>query len=125
MSQTENTAGSRHKVMICEDEFIVALDLKLMLEDFGFEVLGPFSEVSAASEFVKDTCPDVALLDVNLRDGQVFPLADTLAEKGVPMVFHSGHVDDSEIRERYPEAASCKKPVNTEGLKTALFQSVA
>ena len=122
MSQTDDGSSQRQTVLICEDEFIVALDLKLLLEDFGFDVLGPFAEVASAEAFVSKVTPDVALLDVNLRDGQVFPLADKLAKQGVRLVFHSGHVDDYEIRARYPEAANCQKPVNTAGLKMALCQ---
>lgn len=106
--------------MICEDESIVALDLQLLVEDFGLEPLGPFSHVSQALEFVEHTTPDVALLDVNLRDGQVFPLADKLADKGVQLVFHSGHMGAHDIQSRYPDAASCQKPVSTHALKRAL-----
>lgn len=106
--------------MLCEDEFIVAMDLKLQLEDVGFVVLGPFAKTSEGLAAIKDQVPDLAVLDVNLRDGQVFPVADALSKLGVHMVFHSGHVDEDEIRDEYPEAIFCPKPASSARLQEAL-----
>lgn len=64
---------------------------------------------------------DEALLNVNLRDGQVFPLADLLKERGLHLVFHPGHMDDPEIMHRYPGAMTCPKPVDTTRLEAALI----
>ncbi|MGR3322245.1 MAG: response regulator [Pseudooceanicola sp.] len=112
------------KVMICEDEAIVALDLKLMIEDFGFETVGPFGSVNDALRHVEDARPDIAVLDVRLRDGEVYPLADKLRGMDVRMIFHSGHVDEDEIERMYPNAVCCRKPVSTHDLKAALVDSV-
>ena len=125
MTQIEESRSRPKTVMLCEDEFIVAMDLQLLLEDFGYKVIGPFSEVSAGLNAIEEFVPDVAFLDVNLRDGTVFPLADALKDRGVHLVFHSGHIDDSEVLMRYPGAATCPKPVNTSRLKTALEPPVA
>lgn len=110
--------------MLCEDEFIVAMDLQLLLEDLGFEVIGPFGDVSDGLSWVEEQLPDVAVLDVNLRDGPVFPLADVLKERGVHLVFHSGHADHRDIEDRYPGSTSCPKPVSGARLKDALLQKV-
>ena len=64
---------------------------------------------------------DEALLNVNLRNGQVSPLADLLKERGVHLVFHPGHMDDPEIVHRYAGAVTCPKPVDTYRLETALI----
>lgn len=112
--------GRKAKVMVCEDEFVVALDMQLMIEEFGFIVQGPYPSLKSAYEGLEKDPPDVALLDVSLKDGLVYPLADRLRDMGVPLVFHSGHVNDDEISERYPGAICCHKPVDTGSLKSAL-----
>ena len=113
----------KSKVLLCEDEYIVALDLQLLIEEFGFEVIGPFASVSNAMREIGDTRPDMAVLDVSLKDGEVYPLADRLQEMGVGLVFPSGHVNDHEIKARYPQAECCLKPVHTSRLKAALQQA--
>ena len=70
--------GSKPTVLLCEDEYIVALDLQLLLEEFGYEVIGPFDSFSKGLNALNDVRPDMAVLDVRLRDGEVFPLADKL-----------------------------------------------
>jgi len=111
--------------MLCEDEYIVALDIQLLLEDMDFEVLGPFADMTSARDALDGTKPDFAVLDVNLRDGHVFPLADTLSEAGVRLIFHSGHADDTEINRRYPDAVTCMKPIDPARLKDVLVVSEA
>ena len=73
MTQADTSGSAAKTVLLCEDEYIVAMDLQLILEDFGYKVVGPFAKVSAGLDAVQDFSPDVAFLDVNLRDGQVFP----------------------------------------------------
>ena len=99
-----NDNENRATVLVCEDEFVVALDLKLLIEEFGFQVMGPFAKRADALEKLDQNLPDVALLDVRLKDGEVFPLADKLVDLGVPIVFHSGHIFEEDVRNRYPGA---------------------
>lgn len=121
MSRTQQDHATNRKVLLCEDEAIVALDLKFMLEDLGFDVIGPFADMKSAKGSLDTSLPDIAVLDVNLRDGQVFPLADMLMKEGVQLIFHSGHVNSLEISRRYPGAETCMKPVDPAKLKNALF----
>ncbi len=119
LTSGEKTPG-RGRVMICEDEVIVAMDLQMLVEDFGYEVIGPFPGLAEAFAALGDTRPDIALLDVRLKDGEVFPLADRLREMGVGLVFQSGHVYDDEIQAKYPRAGCCLKPISPSGLRRAL-----
>ncbi|KEO55505.1 response regulator [Thioclava indica] len=98
------------KVLIAEDEAIVALDLQMMIEDLGARVLGPCATMRAAMTQIAQDLPDAAVLDVMLADGEVYELADRLRDAGVALVFHSGHADPAELLERYPEASVCPKP---------------
>ena len=98
------------RILIMEDEFIVALDLSDMATDLGFEVTGPFATLAEGVSAVHRSPPDAAILDVQLADGEVFPLADELVRLGVPIIFHSGHADGQLLHSRYPGARSAGKP---------------
>ena len=98
------------KIMIVEDEFIVGLDLVETAQDLGFHAEGPFASVRAATAATDTLIPDAAILDVQLEDGEVYPLADKLTRMGVPIIFHSGHAHPRELAERYPASLTCGKP---------------
>ena len=102
--------GHRPTVLVVEDEFIIALDLSETVRDLGFNVEGPFADKENAFVAIDADLPDCAILDVKIADGEVYPLADALADAGVPLIFHSGHTPPSEIAERYPRAQACAKP---------------
>lgn len=112
-------------VLIMEDEFIVALDLSDITQDLGFSVDGPFATVAEGLRSVAQHTPDAAILDVQLADGEVFPLADYLMKMGVPIIFHSGHADNSQLKGRYPDARSAGKPCAAELIASYLVQVTA
>jgi len=102
--------GHRPTVLVVEDEFIIALDLSETVRDLGFRVEGPFADKENAFIAIDQHMPDCAILDVKTADGEVYPLADALADAGVPLIFHSGHIPPDELAERYPQAQACAKP---------------
>ena len=106
----------RPKVLVVEDEFIIALDVSETVRDLGYALEGPYEDKQRAFLAIEDELPDCAILDVFTGDGEVYPLADALTEAGVPIIFHSGHVSPSEVRERYPEAWACAKPCSPDKL---------
>ncbi|MBE9639678.1 response regulator [Salipiger mangrovisoli] len=108
------------KVLICEDEAVVALDLQIFLEDAGFEVIGSFPTRSGALSAIGSMNPDLAVLDVRLADGEVFPVAERLKDMGVGLVFHSGHLKRHDVSGEYPDAEFCMKPVAPDTLIAAL-----
>ena len=104
-------AGSEQPtVLVVEDEVIIALDLSETVRDLGFRVEGPYANNSHAIIAIDQEMPDFAILDVRTADGEVFPLADALTAAGVPIIFHSGHITECEIAERYPDAQTASKP---------------
>ena len=102
--------SERPTVLVVEDEFIIALDLSETVRDLGFRVEGPFADKENAFIAIDRHMPDCAILDVKTADGDVYPLADALADAGVPIIFHSGHIAPDDIADRYPEARTCSKP---------------
>jgi len=80
-------AGDLEKVvLLVEDELIVAMDLAHLLEDHGWQVLGPAASVQRALQLLKEQLPSVAILDINLRDELVTPVAEALMKQGIPFV---------------------------------------
>lgn len=114
----------RPRVLVVEDEFIIALDLSETVQDLGYELDGPYSDRRNALASIGDELPDCAILDVFTADGEVYPLADRLSEAGVPIIFHSGHVPPEELKGRYPEAHACAKPCPPDRLIDALQDAV-
>lgn len=99
-----------HRILVAEDELIVAFDLCDTVEEAGFQVEGPHAGISGAMLAFQKEKPDLAILDVELDDGIVFPLAQKLAAEDVPIIFHSGRHTSDEVRERFPDAITLAKP---------------
>jgi two-component system, response regulator PdtaR len=117
--------AERPKVLVVEDEFIIALDLSETVKDLGYALEGPYADKEHAFIAIEGgDLPDCAILDVFTSDGEVYPLADVLTEAGVPIIFHSGHVTPSEVRQRYPEAWACAKPCSPDKLIDVLQEAV-
>ncbi|MEM9501222.1 MAG: response regulator [Pseudomonadota bacterium] len=98
------------KILVAEDELIVAFDLCETVAEAGFEVEGPHSGVSSAMLAFEKERPDLAILDIQLNDGVVYPLAQKLAEEGVPLIFHSGRHIREEVEAHFPKAMTLHKP---------------
>jgi CheY-like chemotaxis protein len=86
---TDAAAGKR--VLVVEDELLVAMGLEMVLTDAGCHVVGPIGRLDEAMAAAATEEVDVALLDVNLRGHPVFPVADALAARGIPFVFLTGY----------------------------------
>lgn len=104
------------RIIVVEDNPIVALDLEFILSGAGAEVIGPFHAIPTMCE----SRPDAAILDVELDGCTVFPFAERLRARGVPIVFHTGYWDTDAIRHRFPHAFLRRKPSLPEDLLDAL-----
>ena len=80
-----------HRVLIVEDDYLLASDLALRIENAGYGVIGPFPSVDQALNAIDGERPSVAILDVQLLDEKSYPVADRLVEIGVPFVFLTGY----------------------------------
>ena len=97
-------------VLVAEDEMIIGVDLCDTVEEAGYEVAGPYDTASSAIDALERRKPDLAILDVRLDDGEVYPLADALIAANVPVIFHSGEVSPREMSGRYPDSHALAKP---------------
>lgn len=97
-------------ILVAEDEAIIGHDLRDTVEEAGYIVEGPHGNVSSAMRAVQANRPDLAILDIELDDGVVYPLAERLMEERIPFIFHSGHVPMAEMAARFPNARALEKP---------------
>ncbi len=114
-------AGKR--VMVVEDEFILAMLIEEVLTDAGWVVVGPFARVADALSAARTESIDIALLDVDVAREKVFPVAYVLEERGIPFLFVTGY-GDSVLPQDRPDWQACTKPYRPEELATRLAAMV-
>jgi DNA-binding NtrC family response regulator len=115
-------AGQR--LLILEDEMLVALALEDIVTRWGSRIVGPVANVATALAAIAAEPPDAALLDVNLQGERADPVADALAARGVPFVFVTGY-GGLDLPARFAEAPLLSKPFEPAALKAALLKAIA
>lgn len=101
------------RILICEDNPLIALDLQAILESDGHEVVGVCERAADARSHIDDV--DFALLDVDLADGPSFSVAEWLEERGVPFVFVTAS-RPSDLPERLRRAQVVAKPYREDAI---------
>ena len=108
------------RILVVEDETLIALALCDDLVELGWEILGPAASIEEAVRILANTPPpDIALLDVNLSGHLVYPLADQLRADGIPFIFCTGY-ERLDNHERFSNEAIVRKPVNINQLTEQL-----
>ncbi|AKS19486.1 response regulator [Xanthomonas campestris] len=107
------------RVLVVEDESLVAMLLEDCLAELGYEVAGTVGDVSTALEAVKQGNLDMAVLDVNLGGTMSFPIAEELDARGVPYIFVTGYAS-SGIPEKFRHRHGVQKPFRFRDLQDAL-----
>lgn len=87
----EHGARRAPRILVVEDDLLIAMDLVDELEDAGISVAGPARTVKEALRMIELQEIDAALLDVNLQDEDSYPIATVLQQRGLPFAFLSGH----------------------------------
>ena len=116
-------AGRR--ILVAEDDPLIAAELRDALADQGAEVVGPVPTVRAAMAAIEARPPDIAVLDVNLRNASSAPVVDLLRAAAVPHVLVTGYLqhqlDDASLR----EAPILSKPLRRKELIATLEGAIA
>ena len=110
-----------NKILVVEDEPLVAMNLSKSLAELGFSVVGPYSTLAKAAAAAVEMEVDGALLDVNLSGENVYPVADILASKNVPFAFITGYGEEA-LTSKYTNAPVLQKPVDQRTLQNLLAQ---
>jgi DNA-binding response OmpR family regulator len=98
-------------VLVLDNQFLLADDVRRVLEQAGAKVLGPCRDEESALKLLQTRAPDCAVLDPDLGGGPTYEIARTLKAKGVPFVFLTGY-DDDVIPPAFAGAACLTKPVD-------------
>jgi CheY-like chemotaxis protein len=110
---------SRPRVLLVEDEALVAMMMEDVLEDLGWEVAGSFGDVKPALEWLASNHKlDAAVLDINLGTEMVFPVAEALKARGTPFTFLTGYTAPHRAGEF--DIPILNKPVDVEQLEQVL-----
>ncbi len=107
------------RVLVVEDEALIAMMIEDYLLDMGHEVVGPVSRLEAAVETARSGRFDCAVLDVNLSGRKSFPVAAALDAQSIPFVFATAYGADG-LGPDYGERPILRKPFSAADLKLAL-----
>ena len=106
------------RLLVVEDELLVALDIESILTDAGMIVIGPASSAAEALELIASTPPDAALIDANLGGEPITAVAEALSERGIPFAYVTGYGRES-LPEAY-QAPIVAKPFDADQLLAAV-----
>ncbi|KTB87483.1 response regulator [Pseudomonas syringae] len=121
MSSESDDRTSHPKVLLVEDETMLAMLMEMMLEDLGFATAYHASTLNDGIEYARNGEYDLAILDINIIGGDSFPIAAAIADRGIPFMFCSGYgrlgIPDAWLNRR-----CVAKPFSAEQLSEALSE---
>jgi DNA-binding NtrC family response regulator len=121
LTKADSSELSGLNILIVEDSWDVSAGLKMLLEAWGASIVGPVASVDEARRLVAECAPDVALVDINLRNGErSYALIDQLHEKGIRVVVMTAYAEVSRVKEK--AAVILQKPMRGELLLASLRQ---
>jgi CheY-like chemotaxis protein len=118
--QIGQTSLSGYRILVIEDEYFLAEDICTMLKELGADILGPVGDVGDAIGIVNSgQIIDGAVVDINLRNESIYPVAERLVARSIPFVFTSGY-DKSAIQPRFKDIELFEKPINAPAMAQSL-----
>jgi DNA-binding NarL/FixJ family response regulator len=108
-------------VLVIEDEFYLAMEIKEAIERAGGSVLGPCADATTASSEISRGSPDCAIVDINLGYGPSFEAAGELQRSGVPFLFLTGY-DAPTIPRQFAAVLRIEKPAATDRVIEAILR---
>lgn len=111
-------------LLVVEDEYLIRMLLEDMLTDLGYNVVAAVGTIAEAREHASTGEFHAAILDVNLDGEEIFPVADILAQRGLPFVFVTGYGEGS-LPAHYRGRPALQKPFQADRLKEALADILA
>ncbi len=119
LAEKAGTGMAAKRVLVVEDEFLIALDIAGVLEQAGITVIGPAGTVGDALQAIDGEVVHGALLDAHLAGEPVTRIADALKARGIPFAFVSGYGRES-LPEAYRKAPLVRKPFTDRDLLAAI-----
>src|SRR5919205_3949943 len=119
MITADNLNGRPCRVLLVEDEVLVAMLVEDMIHDGGGEMVGSSGKLTEAVDLARRAQADIALLDLNLGGTSSYPVADVLRGRGVPIVFTSGY-GSAGLIQRFQDCPMLDKPFDQNSLEQAI-----
>lgn len=119
---TDTGTWKGRKILVAEDNLLLAEVLCEFLVDLGLEVVGAVGRVDAACTLARERSLDGAVLDIQLHNQLVFPVSQILMSRKVPFIFLTGLFHLSQIPEQFANALTVRKPFDPDALKATLSQ---
>ena len=107
------------RVLIVEDELLIALLIEDFMMELGCEIVGTAARIEPAIAIAESAAIDFAVLDINLAGKLSFPVADVLRQRAIPFIFASGY-GSAGLVEEYAGAAVLQKPFGVRDLERVL-----
>lgn len=107
------------KVLLVEDEMMIALLVESMLIDLGHEVMGPVGWLNKAVAMAEHEDLNLAVIDVNINGGSAYPVAAALAARGIPFIFATGY-GRAGLAVPFENSPALQKPYRSEDLRAAI-----
>jgi CheY-like chemotaxis protein len=120
----KNMTAQGQRVLVVEDDGILAEIVVELLGELGYEAVGPLRAIQGALEVLEREPPDAAILDVNLSGQSVYPLAESCADRGIPIVFMTGYADLAHMPARFHGCARIGKPFHRDSLAESLRRAI-
>ena len=114
-----NSTAALPRVLVVEDEYLIRMLLEDMLADLGYAIAKAVGTIAEASQVAATGAFDVAILDVNVDGEEIYPVADILAQLGLPFVFVTGYAEDI-LPAKYRSRPALQKPFQAEQLSATL-----
>ena len=112
-------------ILVAEDEPLIALDVALAIGDAGGKVAGPAASVKEALDMIETRPIVAAILDVNLTDGDIWPVAERLIVAGIPIILQTGIGLSAKLAARFPDLVVQIKPCLAANLVVQLVALIA
>jgi PAS domain S-box-containing protein len=109
--------GPRKRVLLVEDESLIAMMMEQTLRELDFDVVGPFGTVKDALAAVEHAAVDAGILDINLGGEMAYPIARILQARKVPFVFMTGYGAETIAAAPFPDVRIFQKPLERETLR--------
>lgn len=113
------------RILIVEDDSILAINLADELAAEGAHVMGPAATVTDALGVIASTDLDGAVLDVNLGGKAAFPVADALADRHIPFIFVTGYLIAHHVPPRHANVSRFEKPTAPDVICRALEEAMS